>query len=60
MAVIINELEIVVDTRAPAAPASEGQASAQGGRPPAAAPRPLDLSDMLERRVRMRRRIFAH
>ncbi len=56
MAVIINELEIVVESR------EEPAAEAPQPHPAAAAPplAPLDLSDVLDRRTRMDARTLAH
>jgi hypothetical protein len=56
MAVIINELEVVL----------EQPGAAPTGAPPAPAPQssqqiqPLDLTDIREREVRARWRLFAH
>lgn len=57
MSVIINELEVVVETPAPPQP-STSAAPAQA--PPQAQLRPVDLMDILERRDRAEWRLVAH
>ena len=57
MAVIINELEIVVDT--PEAEAPDTDATARPA-PKAAGVEPQDLIDFLERRARLSERLLAH
>jgi len=61
MAVIINELEVVVEAPAAAAPAAGGAGAAPAGAS-ASAPRlaPRDLADVAERRLRHAARLFAH
>ena len=57
MAVIINEMEVVVEPPAPAQPPD----SATTPPPPAHnALRPLDLADIQERRNRFALRLLAH
>ena len=54
MAVIINELEVVIE---------QPKASAPAGAPAATVPpmpSPQDLGDINERRVRLSARVFAH
>jgi hypothetical protein len=55
MAVIINELEVVVEQPKQAAPGD-------GARAPAAArpPTPRDIADVLERQARYAARLLAH
>ena len=57
MSVIINELEVVVETPAPPQP-STSAAPAQA--PPQTQLRPVDLMDILERRDRAEWRLVAH
>lgn len=57
MAVIINELEVVVDSAQPAPPAS-GQPAASATNPPALGV--LDFADVEERLLLYRLRVLAH
>ena len=56
MPVIVNELEVVVE--------SQGEPAPEGPSPAAAAPQPvltpLELQEVLDRRARLARRTFAH
>ena len=54
MPVIVNELEVVVESDAPPAAAGAQQA------PPAPVLSPLEVAELLERRARNELRLFAH
>jgi hypothetical protein len=57
MPVVINELEVVVASP-PSAQGSGSQAQpAAGGAPPLS---PIEMNELLERRVRQEFRLFAH
>jgi hypothetical protein len=58
MAVIINELEIVVEP--PEAEGPDAAAAAERPAPRPASVEPQDLIDFLERRSRLSERLLAH
>ncbi|MGB6742880.1 MAG: hypothetical protein WBE38_04410 [Terracidiphilus sp.] len=57
MAVIINELEVVLEAPGAPAPAAAAPASPQ---PSSQLVQPLDLTDIREREARAKWRLFAH
>jgi len=57
MSVIINELEVVVEPPAPAQPANSAAPPLTQSQIPL---RPMDITDILERRSRSDWRLMAH
>jgi hypothetical protein len=55
MSVVINEIEVVVESED--RPGASGQGQSAAGAPPLT---PLEMAELLERRARQELRLFAH
>lgn len=60
MAVIINELEVVMETPPEVEATADTVGTAPGGQSPMPQLTPLDISDVTQRQARIELRVWAH